>query len=668
MDFFEHQEVAKRNTTRLVLLFLLALTAIVLLVYLLALVTLVVGAEMPFQGWWQPRVFTWTTAGVLALVTLGSLWKTWRLGKGGGAIAARLGGRRVLPSSTDLLERRVLNVVEEMAIASGTPVPAVYMLDEEAGINAFAAGHDASDAVIGVTRGTVEKLSRDELQGVVAHEFSHILHGDVGLNLRLIGVVYGIELLALIGRLMVEGGGRGRRRRRGRDEGGLIAVGAALWAIGWIGAVCGNLIRAAVSRQREFLADAAAVQFTRNPLGIAGALKKIGGFGEGSRIRHPARAEVSHMFFGDGLKRLGRRLGGASATHPPLEERIRRVDPAFDGAYPPVAADYIAPWDQEAPAPGLESVAGLAGAAAMGAPEAASPDARATATDAFTSDRSHADHQGAGHSSLLDRLGDPGPEHLAHARRLRTSLPPRIVEASRDPFRARALALALFAADDPAGVAAQDVTIGDSAGAQMLEAVTELRSQIGAVAREARLTLIDMIVATLQELDESEYRGFRAVVERLLAADERLDAAEWVLAGLLLRRLDVHFRRRRPARARYSRLAGLGEHVRVLLDALARVGHGDEEEARRAFEAALSSLDIEGELSTETDPTPRSLGASLDRLAQLEPALKRSLLAACATSISADEVVTAAEAELFRVVSDWLDTPAPPLLPGQSLA
>ena len=254
-----------------------------------------------------------------------------------------MGGRLLHPQTTDLNERKILNVVEEMAIAAGTPVPPVYLLENEEGINAFAAGHAPNDAIIGVTRGCVQTLSRDELQGVIGHEFSHILNGDMRLNLRLMGVLFGILLIGLTGYILLRStsgyGYRVRVNSRDDDRGRrniLPLIGLALYVIGYVGVFFANLIKAAVSRQREFLADASAVQFTRNPEGIAGALKKIGRLA-GSAMHEPRAAEASHMFFGN-IGGVGQ-LFGLLATHPPLVERIRRLDPSFDGDFSKVRLD-----------------------------------------------------------------------------------------------------------------------------------------------------------------------------------------------------------------------------------------------------------------------------------------------------------------------------------------
>jgi len=325
MDFFDRQEKARRNTKLLVVYFVLGVALLIASVYLAALLIFAgVGSghhrfsDAPIHfALWNPKLFFGVVVGTLAVISIGSISKTAELAQGGSAVAEMLGGRLVNSSTTDPDERKLLNVVEEMALASGVPVPHVYVLDNERGINAFAAGHSTSDAVVTVTRGCMTVLKRDELQGVIGHEFSHILNGDMRLNLRLMGMIFGILCLAVVGRVLLQ-----VRSGSSRDRNPLPLVGRALLLIGWIGMVFGRLIQAAVSRQREFLADASSVQFTRNPAGLSGALQKIGGLSYGSKLEAAHAGEASHMFFGNGM---GESLFGLMDTHPPLEERIERL-------------------------------------------------------------------------------------------------------------------------------------------------------------------------------------------------------------------------------------------------------------------------------------------------------------------------------------------------------
>jgi len=346
MDFFEQQERARRATKLLVVHFAVAVACIVVAVYV-SILAIFHGADAGGQPGadlvlWEPRLFAGAALATLTVVSAGSLYKTAVLANGGSAVAEALGGRILSPDTTDPDERKLLNVAEEMAIAAGVPVPKLYVLDASPGINAFAAGHSPEDAAIGVTRGCMTRLSRDELQGVLGHEFSHMLNGDMRLNLRLMGVVFGILCLSVIGRVLLRARGRGRG---GRGAAPWMLLGVALVAIGSIGSFFGRLLQAAVSRQREFLADASAVQFTRNPAGLSGALQKIGGIG--SRVESAHAMEASHMFFGNGV---GRPLFGLLATHPPLETRIRAIDPEWDGTYKtaePAAAALADPAEEE---------------------------------------------------------------------------------------------------------------------------------------------------------------------------------------------------------------------------------------------------------------------------------------------------------------------------------
>src|SRR6516162_3218479 len=346
-DFFQRQDSARRRTFLLVVYFVLAILVMVALVYGLLLALGLYGAGEPVS-WWQPELLLLVAAGVGIVVGGASAFKVAQLASGGQAVALMMGGVEVPGTTTEPRQKRLLHVVEEMAIAAGVPVPPVYILDEP-GINAFAAGYAPGDAVVAVSHGCLTYLTRDELQGVVAHEFSHILNGDMRLNIRLIGLIFGIIALTVVGRILMLTSGRRGSSGRSDSGAGRVILGLGLFVLGLVGAFFGRLIQAAVSRQREYLADASAVQFTRNPDGIAGALKKIGGLKEGSRINDPAAEEVGHMFFANAFRQG---IFGLLATHPPLNDRIRRLDPTFTGEYPAVRPVGVDPVEVEGPRPG----------------------------------------------------------------------------------------------------------------------------------------------------------------------------------------------------------------------------------------------------------------------------------------------------------------------------
>ena len=388
-------------------------------------------AEQPQLVLWDVRLFFGVTVGVLAVIFIGSAYKTNELSGGGSSVATLMGGRPVNPNTTDPNERKLLNVVEEMAIASGVPVPQVYVLNDERAINAFAAGHTTGDAAIGVTRGCIELLTRDQLQGVIGHEFSHILNGDMRLNLRLIGVIFGLLCIATIGRVLLSA-----RSRSSRDNNALPLIGLVLVLLGAIGVFFGRLIQAAVSRQREFLADASSVQFTRNPGGLSGALQKIGQYGFGSRLESEHAPDLCHMFFGNGVREP---FFGLLATHPPIPDRIRAIDPAWDGKFPRLDEKQVEVVKRAAiselehrprPMPDMpDFFKTVLGGAVIAGGSAEKPPVI----------RSH---------TVLPNLGNPTPLHLKYAEQLRDSLPDSVKAAAREPLDAIAMIYAILLSPD----------------------------------------------------------------------------------------------------------------------------------------------------------------------------------------------------------------------------
>lgn len=658
MDFFEHQDAARKGSRRLVWLFALSVAAITLLVAALAggAVLLIATQQAAERGSALTseslgRLPLWEAIGLAAAITLGliacgSLYKTAQLAGGGEAVARSVGATAIEPDTTDPHARRLLNVVEEIAIAAGCPVPAVYLMEDEDGINAFAAGWSLDDAVIGVTHGAMHRLTRDELQGVVAHEFSHILHGDMRLNLRLTGLVFGILALSVAGavamRLVARGATRGRYHRRdSRNDGGAVAVvvavfvaGALLYAIGSLGVFFARLIQAAVSRQREFLADASAVQYTRNPDGIGNALLKIGGLAQGSRLRTAHASEFQHLFFGSSG---GGVLSAALATHPPLPERIARLLPAWDGRWRDADPARARPERDRAHRAAYAAVSGLAGAEAASAP-AARP--------------------------AMGFIGEPTPAHLQRARELIAGLPPLLAQAARTPAGAQAVVFSLLGdRNDRAAAAAQHSYLLEHVGPIAADLTTRLTDAVAALDPASRLPLLDLTLPALKALHPRDRRAFEAHVDAMIGADRRLGLFEWALRQALWRHLIG------PAAARTRRTGRLGHHrddLATLLAVLARVDGSD-----RAAAAFAAGAGVVGGLPAQiprADPVGTArLTDAVDRLGTLVPADTRTVVHACAAAVAADGRVTVREFELLRAVAETLDVPVPPLLPGQRL-
>ncbi|NMC19688.1 MAG: M48 family metallopeptidase [Thermogutta sp.] len=656
-DFFQQQDAARRKSVWLVILFCAAVCAIVSVIYLMvALVFANVPNEQAAEHsgdiagrLWNAELFVFVSLGTLAVISLGSLYKIAELSAGGEKVALMLGGRRIDPNTRDLAERRLLNVVEEMALASGMPVPPVFVLDEERSINAFAAGHTPGDAVVAVSRGALDYLTRDELQGVMGHEFSHILNGDMRLNLRLIGLLHGILLLAILGYYLMRLSAYAPSSRRSKNEGGmqaaLLLAGLALLVIGYVGVFFGKLIKAGVSRQREYLADASAVQFTRYPDGIAGALKKIGALTEGSRIRDPHAEECSHLFFCDALSGTMMNL---FSTHPPLVARIKRLDPDFDGTFPPIVPPAVAESDASGQERRRQGVA--------------RPALRFVARTA-PQDGEKPPRRGSGallHATNLPNLVGMGAVQIGQAAVILDHVPQPMRNAARDPFSARAVIYALLLSSDSAVRAVQLNELKSLTEPLCYQQTVDLASLADRLPVEVRLPLADMSLPALKQLSPRQYEAFRDAVQALTGADRRIDLFEYMIQGAVLRYLDLHFGRSKPPAIRYASLSPLAKPLSVVLSLLARVGNRDQAAAERAFGQAREALGRPLEMLEPTSCTLANLDAALKELARATPPIKKRIVIAAAACVTSDGKVTPQEWELLRSISAMLDCPMPP--------
>jgi Zn-dependent protease with chaperone function len=570
------------------------------------------------------------TVGTLLVVAPAILYRTAQLRSGGGKVAQLLGGKLVEPATADPKERLLRNVVEEMAIASGVPVPEVWVLDDEQALNAFAAGWSPADAAVAVTRGCLEQLDRDELQGVIAHEFSHVFHGDMRLNIRLIAVVFGIVCITTIGRILLRATGRGVSSG-GRGKGGaagLALFGLCLILIGALGVLFARMIQAAVSRRREYLADASAVQYTRNAHGIGQALAKIAGIG--GRLQNAHAEEASHLLFADGLVRF---FGGAFTTHPPILERIERILPGFrrriergEALVAAVAAT---------PAP-VTAMAGL-----VGGPAAAPPRAVPV-------------------PELLATVGAPQARHVAAARDLLRDLPLDLLAAARDAARAPAVLVALLLdADGPRrqaqleSIRRRDLALAHDANG--------LFASIASCSPGVRLPLLELAIPALRSLPPAARERVRADARALAVADGKLSPFELALCKTLERHVRLA---NEPPRRPPGRPAALATHQHdsaVVVSVLARAGAHDEDAAERAFDQGMLGLAIEPamKLLPAGQCTIEALERAVDALAAVSPLGKRNLLAACASAAGADNTLLPDEADLLRALAESWDCPIP---------
>ncbi|EHR6778976.1 M48 family metallopeptidase [Vibrio parahaemolyticus] len=613
MDFFHHQDTARQRTGLLVMLFTLAVLAITGLVSVISIGIYFYFTGEPFTTQSIISYCLLSFVGVLLVVSISSFVRLSELNANGGrGVAESIGGKLISTDTSNAKHRQLLNVVEEMSIASGIPVPPVYVMTEEHGINAFAAGMSIDDAVIGVTQGALDAFSRDELQGVIAHEFSHILNGDMRLNTRLIGALFGITCIAHFGHLILDNSNSTRHVSRSSSDSNkgfavIILIAIVCLVLGWLGTLFGNMIKAAISRQREFLADASAVQFTRNDQGIAGALKKIGSNVQGSTLNTKASDEMSHMMFGQS-KLYG--FSSLFATHPPLDERIRRIEPNWDGSYAQHSHAQSTAFDNE-------QVSGFAVGGGSPASQSASPS---------------------------EQLSETGQQLISQ-------LPPELVDIAREPYSARFIAFAL-------------IFDGSDIQREMIKSYVPLASQSTLLPwldydlpLHLRFPLLELALPALKSLSETQKISLCKVLRELSETDNQYSLAEWCAINLLEKQLLASF----GFIKQHKTLKQLEESVFWLLRELAWVSHSQADNAQRAYHCALAHLGFP-EVKLEPANSNWHLSrAALELLLQLKPKDRRIFVKACRLAIESDGEITVAEGELYRVIACFLEVPEPPL-------
>lgn len=643
MNFYEAQDDARRRTKWLVGYFAMAVVGVVLAIYAVLSLYLMsqtsTGQRIQESGaFWDLGRFVTVAGLTTGVILLGNVFKSLQLSGGGSVVARDMGGRQVDPHTTDTDERRLMNVVEEMAIASGVPVPEVWVMDQEAGINAFAAGTEPGNAVIGVTRGCIQRLNRSELQGVVAHEFSHILNGDMKLNMRLIGWLFGIMMLSIIGRELLFHM-QFVRVRSNRENNNAALVGfiaaIALLVIGAIGVFFARMIQAAISRQREYLADASAVQFTRDPASIAGALKKIGGQQYGSRIETAKAGEASHMFFADGGM-----FSYGFDTHPPLDVRIRAVEASWDGKFSDSHIPEVASQRYQKDSSYDERVSG------------------------FSSGSSRPQVQVE--REQWDQLGDDSQTNIEVGTAIMASLHPDWIEASHDREQAQALVFGLLLASDKKLRSAEMKYLEKSMGKAAAKLAVQWHQTLLEQHSSQKIALIDLSIPTLRRLSQPEYERFLDASHWLIASDGQVDIFEFMLQKVLERHLSAHFKGARSAKVRYTKLSQISNDLNVLISTMTGVGAANGDDLQAAYSLAAEELAKKGDRLEGILPPERCgldfVEEALKKIEASTPTMKRDVLHACGLAVMADGVLGSHEAELLRAAADAIGATIPPFV------
>lgn len=640
MNFFEAQDDARRKTRWLVVYFILAILGVMLSVYGIVLMVMTFIGEP--VSLWMPSVFVIAALGSGALMGTGSLFKTMQLNGGGSVVARDMGARQIDSHTTDTDERRFVNVVEEMAIASGVPVPEIWIMDDELGINAFAAGTEPGNAVVAVTRGCIQRLSRDELQGVVAHEFSHILNGDMRLNMRLMGLLFGILMISMVGKMLFHAlrfmpMRSSRSDKNGGAAGIMIALflaGVGLMVVGSLGVFFGRMIQAAISRQREYLADASAVQFTRNPDGIAGALKKIGGMEYGSKIEAPKASEASHLFFADGGM-----FSYGLTTHPPLDVRIRAIEESWDGEFvtteiPEVAAGRTSGHRQDSRMSGFSGDAGR--------PSSPPPLPSSSAVKG------------------IDQLGDPSQVDINIGQLLRQGLQKDWVHACHDREEAQALIFGLLLAEDDQLREGEVGYIHRGAGEDAAALALHWNAELSGLHSSVKIALIDLSIPALRRLSRPEYDRFVEITQWLISSDGQVNLFEFMLQRVVKHHLDAHYYQRVSPKIRYRSIDALQHETNILVTTMAALG--GESQMKDAYQSAMAETGWSLSLLPPDACGLDKIEAALEKINAATPLVKQQLLRICGLAVMHDGVIESHEAELLRATADSIGCAVPPFV------
>jgi Zn-dependent protease with chaperone function len=656
MNFFAQQDRARTQTRRMLILFVIAVICIVGAIDLVVAIAFgtfgnrhhEVGAHSGSSG-----VLIMTSLIVLAIIGFSTLYKVTTLRGGGGVVARQLGATLIDPHdpaiASNFAYKRLRNVVEEIAIASGVPVPEIYVLQDEHAINAFASGYTPADAAVTVTEGCLEKLTRDELQGVIAHEFSHVLNGDMRLNIRLMGVLFGILVIGIAGQKMVEWSGRDR------DSGWQVGVGIAIVIVGSIGLFFGRLIKAGVSRQREFLADASAVQFTRQTRGISGALKKIGGLPDGSKLASSSTEEVAHMLFGDGVG-----YSALFATHPPLHQRILAIDPQFN---PQELEQIAAAWSNPVQTAGFDGAddngaeVSISGMAPVGMRVTQRETPTSTALPQVNADISLTP------KGVIRQVAAPGSDDYQAATAIHGTISEHLRTFAYMQERSTQVVFAL-ALDAQADMRERQLRIVEKyydAGARA--GVEEIAAEVANLHPLQRLPLAQLAFPSLRRRPREQLQTFLAALNELIQADGEVQLEEYCLAKLVGIQVVDALAPSKSRTAGNNRIADCARELAVVIATIARYGNDDDSEAERAYLLGMHEVLPEA-IDVYTPPADfaAALDQALPKLDLLDPSGKELVVRGLTRAIGADGIVAINEAELLRTICAALHCPLPPQL------
>ena len=654
MNFFQAQAKARSQTKKLILLFALAVFSLVILTNVLVMglngFLNLEGQAFSFEYFknqfnWQ--AFLMIGGAVIAFIAIGSLYKIASISSGGKTVAQSLGGTLVTHSSDNLQYKILLNVVEEMAIASGTPVPQVYVLQKEQAINAFAAGFSQDDAVIGITQGALDCFTREELQGVIAHEFSHVVNGDMRLNMRLMGILHGILLVGLLGYFIMRASAF---RSRSKDGNQLIFLGIGLVVIGYGGTFFGNLIKASVSRQREYLADASAVQFTRDNQGIANALKKIGGYTPGSKLETPEAQSMSHAFFSNALSN---KFSSLFSTHPPLPDRIKQLQPNWSGEFKPTKP--LSYTDIQKEAVGFSQFAGSSG----------EPTKQ---QNSFESASSNNSASAQSNTRLSASIGQVNESQIELARSYLQSISTELISAVHCSVGAQAYVYALLLSDKGAVdnfeqnqqvLNKQWDYLSNYLPVDIYSKTRETFTLVCELATQHRLPLLEIALPQLRQMPSLRYEAMLEQMRYLVFVDNNLSIFEWSISNIVAQYLKTEFESADHKQVKYHSAKAVRGHIETMLSVLVHE-FCEPDEHQIIVQKAEQLLSLNNvTLLTKNEVGIEDYALAINALRLLAYDIKEKVLELCVFAVTQDKQYTAQEHETLRALAECLACPMP---------
>jgi len=635
MDFYKEQENSKKKSALLLLIFIISICVVVFFVGMFFIAIDVFVYEEGTKSFnltpsyilqnARLNVIISSFLSIFIVIVYGASKKFDELERGGYVIANELGGRLLFGESASSKEKTLINVADEMSLAAGVGSVPIYIIENKH-INAFVAGTTYDNAVLSVTRGAVELLNRDELQGVIAHEFSHIFNGDMKLNNFASGCISGILYIFIIGtELFFPLQFTATKHFSGITPKDVLRIfvypltmsaGIALMLLGVVGVACAAFMQFALNRQREYLADASAVQFTRYPQGIANALKKIGMYGD--TLNNLRAGCYEHIFF-------------SSHSSPSVGKRIKKIEPHWDGEFIETRDKQDEIFSRKKIHPLTMSIKALTVAHILG---------------------------------QITNSGVINDRALKHAKEVLNSIPDNVKQNAQNPLGAEFIIYTLLLDKNHesrklqciaiAGKLFKDLKHQDTA----VKMLMDMYESIGFLEPVAYLDIIHICASTLKNISANQYAVFRKQVNELILHDEHVSVFEWCVRYIVLYPLDMAFGLRKTPLDIHTHIGALKNELEILLSALSYIQFKDDANGRDIFERVKKQGGITAlKYIPYSEFSPERFEKVVDEIQNSKPMVRRKILELCIFALNGDGEINNRDIAVIHALGEVLHLP-----------